>query len=498
MPTKTPRVPPGRRAPARAPAAGKSLKDAIKARPFTARVRMYRQGVGDSFLLSFPALNGRTVSILIDCGVVSGTKDPEKKMELVAQDILAATNKGEELHAVVGTHPHWDHLSGFLTSAGTFSTVKGKEIWLAWTENPKDPEARQGKAQRDSQLDALKLAMTGLAATTSPATRAEAASINELLSFQGPDDALPGLAAGKGAKTTSGALEALRSMGTPIYRNPGDVIEPAWLPGVRIYVLGPPRDRKLLGKMLSSTPGDLYSLGSSASFVGAVTGAGDAANPFEPGCLFPMDGGSMDAMKSIVSLYNDKKQAWRRIDDQWLLSSQTLALNLDNAINNLSLVLAFELIATKQVLVFAADAQVGNWKSWASIEFKVTENNIEKTVKAAELLARTVFYKVGHHASHNATLREGGLEAMTSPELVAAIPVDESLANNTKHWQMPAPKLYERLLERTDGRVFRSDGVGDLALGADNVTYRLGSDKDFESRVHVDPSPNKLWVEYEI
>ena len=29
---------------------------------------------------------------------------------------------------------------------------------------------------------------------------------------------------------------------------------------------------------------------------------------------------------------------------------------------------------------------------------------------SADLLHRTIFYKVGHHGSHNATLRERGLE----------------------------------------------------------------------------------------
>ena len=34
--------------------------------------------------------------------------------------------------------------------------------------------------------------------------------------------------------------------------------------------------------------------------------------------------------------------AWRRIDEEWLSSSEELALQLDNCINNTSLVLAIE------------------------------------------------------------------------------------------------------------------------------------------------------------
>ena len=58
------------------------------------------------------------------------------------------------------------------------------------------------------------------------------------------------------------------------------------------------------------------------------------------------------------------------------------------------------------------------------------DRNGEPTkVTSSALLARTVLYKVGHHASHNATLREKGLELMQSDELVAMIPVDEEQAH---------------------------------------------------------------------
>ena len=61
--------------------------------------------------------------------------------------------------------------------------------------------------------------------------------------------------------------------------------------------------------------------------------------------------------------------------------------------------LAIELVASGKVLLFAADAQTGNWLSWSAVKFK-------DGAKLDDLLKRTVFYKVGHHASHNATLPE--------------------------------------------------------------------------------------------
>ena len=61
-----------------------------------------------------------------------------------------------------------------------------------------------------------------------------------------------------------------------------------------------------------------------------------------------------------------------------------------------------------------------------------------------------MLYKVGHHGSHNATLRELGLELMTSRELAAMLPVDRTTAKKMD-WNMPFPTLYRRLHEKTAG-----------------------------------------------
>ncbi|MHA6646212.1 hypothetical protein [Mesorhizobium sp. A623] len=38
-------------------------------------------------------------------------------------------------------HEHWDHVSGFLTAAELFGDFSIGEVWMAWTENPTDPDA---------------------------------------------------------------------------------------------------------------------------------------------------------------------------------------------------------------------------------------------------------------------------------------------------------------------------------------------------------------------
>jgi hypothetical protein len=149
--------------------------------------------------------------------------------------------------------------------------------------------------------------------------------------------------------------------------------------------------------------------------------------------------------------------AWRRIDTDWLGVATELALQMDSYTNNTSLAMAIELVGTGKVLLFPADAQVGNWLSWDTIAPTFTGAE-GKSFTAADLLRRTVFYKVGHHGSHNATMREVGLERMVSPELVAFVPVDERVAREVRNWRdMPFGPLLARLYETTKGRVIRLD-----------------------------------------
>ena len=79
---------------------------------------------------------------------------------------------------------------------------------------------------------------------------------------------------------------------------------------------------------------------------------------------------------------------------------------------------------------------------------------------------------------------------MTSPRLVAAIPVNQDFANNSKHWRMPAPALYQRLEELTDGRILRADAA---YPDSDDQAPKLLEDKEkqewqrFQTAVILDP-----------
>jgi hypothetical protein len=166
--------------------------------------------------------------------------------------------------------------------------------------------------------------------------------------------------------------------------------------------------------------------------------------------------------------------------------------------NNTSLVLAFQLTETKprKVLLFAADAQVGNWLSWKELQWP-GDGASKDNVSGLDLVRQTVFYKVGHHGSLNATLREKGLEMMESPELVAMIPVDENWAK-TRGWHHPEEKLVKRLMEKTRGRVIRSDKIpseGSMSMPIESTEAEW---EGFLKNLEWDNSQDRLWIQFTV
>src|SRR3954466_4850699 len=86
----------------------------------TAPTRMtlhaYQVGFGDCFLLAFHYKSARDRHVLIDFGSTGlPPTAPKKQMTLIAQDIAATC--GGTLDAVVLSHRHRDHMSGFETNA---------------------------------------------------------------------------------------------------------------------------------------------------------------------------------------------------------------------------------------------------------------------------------------------------------------------------------------------------------------------------------------------
>src|SRR4051812_42576825 len=93
---------------------------------FRAKIRMYRQGLGDCFLVTLPRTRGAPFYMLIDCGVVLGTQDASGRMAKVMADIVRTT--AGNIDVLVVTHEHWDHLSGFIQASEQFERLTIGEL----------------------------------------------------------------------------------------------------------------------------------------------------------------------------------------------------------------------------------------------------------------------------------------------------------------------------------------------------------------------------------
>jgi len=462
---------------------------------------MYKQGLGDCFLLTFNSKQGLR-HMLIDCGVLTGTPGGGEKIRNVAANINSEI--GPKLDVLVATHEHWDHISGFWDARTIFDPMKMREIWVAWTEDPNQKILKESKKKK-LKLAALQLALAKISDLQEEEQR-RGGAIADILGFLG---GLSGMGMIGFSEKTEEAMNKITGRDpTPDYLEPGQVIERDWLPGVRFYIFAPPKGEEDID--YEEKESDMYGLaGPDFAFLNALESMLSKEQdkelelvftPFDRNLQWPDEKRLEHDWPGLYGRYNSPGESWRRIDYDWLYSAARLALQLDDHLNNTSLVLAVELIESDQVLLFVGDAEIGNWKSWEKVEWDVPSANGQSTkIKAADLLKRVTFYKVGHHGSHNATLREKGLELMTSSKLVAAIPVDEEFARlpkgkNKKGWDMPAGPLKERLLEKTKGRLIRADwqNLPDTTQKPDGITSAQWS--KFVKSLRMDPS--KLFIDY--
>jgi hypothetical protein len=442
------------------------------------RIRMYRHGLGDCVLLRFRKEDGEgTFNVLIDCGLITVAKDARQKMQTVAHDIAEACKDGDtsRLDVVVMTHEHWDHVSGFHPQQAreAFDAIEIGEVWYAWTEDPRNELGKRLRAEREEKVRALASAVAAFSKT--PGMEDRARDLGAMLGFFGIE---MGAAAGAKIGRTREAFDYLlnRQNVKTRYMEPSHA--PRGLPGVpgmRVYVLGPPKDEGMIKRSAPSKKGrEAYELAFEhrlasnldAAFLRMAAGENcqDATCedcPFDPILRRRCGHSNQRTSKSLGTLidstWNDPGNEWRRIETDWTQAAETLALNLDSHTNNTCLVLAFEFTDTGEVMLFPADAQVGNWLSWQDLRWKMKSPAGTQEVTGPDLVSRTVFYKVGHHGSHNATLRTLGLEQMTSEDLVAFIPVSKEEARKNRWMGMPFNPLVKRLGEKTYGRLLVAD-----------------------------------------
>lgn len=423
-------------------------------------VRMYRfLELGDCFLLTFR--DGDTVSrVLVDCGSFRNSNASKNKLKEIVDDIAKQAD-GAPLDVVIGTHQHNDHVSGFVHCEKQFKAIGVSQVWLPWLDDPQDAKAVDIGREHNNLQMALHAARGKINTLMGPRVRERMAIVDDMLGFYGASSKQP-------PALPADAIRRLRSLGRkkPKYLRPGAILN---LPGldpdrVKVYVLGPPSDYADI-KKVNPKPGESYDHAlafqglSATRFLSAVDGHLSGASgeerqyPFQDP-LKQRSGKESARLQRLQSAYRHRQDAWRTIDDDWLNQAESLSLFLDSYTNNSSLVLAFELVGSGKVLLFAADAQSGNWRSWSDVKWKNKDTSVD------DLLARTVLYKVGHHGSHNATLVQA-LEKMTHEDLMCLISVHKKDPNITKEkgWKMPARNLLRQLRERTSNRVLQMDGI---------------------------------------
>lgn len=450
------------------------------------RVRMYRQGHGDCFLLTMRNAAGGPFHVLIDCGFKPGSEIHEP-VENVVRDIAEAT--GGRLDVLMVTHEHQDHVNLFtaaLDGRRLFDDIEVDTLWLGWTADPDDEAADEIRKGHQKAVRLLLQARTRLAGRLGLDISRR---VDQMLALEGFSAAeTPRIST---AKVAQSVAEAMRYVTGKVpdrkkrkYFKPHETMD-LDAPGIRVVALGPPRSRPDLNKDEPTAAAELgrvyekghgldfgfgFGLGGLLSAVDDENGeeAGDAYRPFSEGLVRSGKAWKQDRVSAgfLDQFYPDSGDTWRHTDDAWQFALDWFARKINVEVNNSSLVLAFEMVSTGKVLLFAGDAQYGNWLSWDDSPIRFADGG---ATTARDLLARTVLYKVGHHGSHNATLKDDGSGDYPSlgwmaagdhrDEFVAMIPANEpwALAVEPKPWVHPLPTIRKALDEMAGGRVFQSD-----------------------------------------
>lgn len=355
------------------------------------RIRMYNIGFGDCFLLSFKnkQRGGGDKHVLIDFGTSSRPKNtPKDWMEQIANDIKTECNG--HLDAVVVTHRHQDHLSGFATSRqGTgpgdiIASLNPDLVVQPWTEHPEaEPDAQAPPETRERTRNHIKGLFESQdfarQLTTALPYFKEAATNNEDLldeiEFLGQENI-----------SNKDAVKNLIRMGhgdRGVYVNcDSDSGLEKILPGVKVSVLGPPtlEQSDKIRKQRTKDSSEYWHLQN--LMFRYLTKFVEKKKELPP--LFPKAG-----KRPISEAPLDTHWFMKRMNLVSLEQLQAIVRILDRVMNNTSVILLFKVGGKR--LLFSGDAQIENW------EYALAQPELCKE------LADVNVNKVGHHGSLNGT-----------------------------------------------------------------------------------------------
>jgi beta-lactamase superfamily II metal-dependent hydrolase len=394
-----------------------------------ARIRMYRVGFGDFFLLSVPAQGGGMAHVLIDCGVHAhdlGVMD-----DAVAQ---LKADTGGQLALVIMTHRHADHISGFGSAREIFETFRVERVWMSWFEDRDDAEAAGIQAGIVATAQHLQAA---LAARAGPEDEQFAHMAENALGVAKKGGNAAALEMLHGFKTPDGGP-------TPVdYYAAGETprLPPSLASaGLEAEILGPPRDLALVAQMDNAAHQYLAS--------DAADDEEEPPAPFSPA----YHAAGFDWAEPLFPLAQIRKN----IEDWQPDVLAAAAQRADNALNNQSLVVLFTLRG--KTMLFSGDAQWGNWANFLFGGQIGTPGHTALTDKSRSILAKLDFYKVGHHGSTNATPIDV-VEAMRKGCVAMCATDPGAYGKVERGTEVPRIPLMAALAERTQNQLATSDQV---------------------------------------
>jgi beta-lactamase superfamily II metal-dependent hydrolase len=358
----------------------------------------YQVGFGDCFLLRF-VYPDRPRHVLIDFGSTASAEGAgPSPMVAVAKDIGAKCREGQgngKLDAIVATHRHQDHISGFGGKAwDELKKLKPGLVLLPWTEHPKaqvdasaQPRVAEGKLDALSlhHLRSLKQMQEMAASVLHEVKRKGARGKNderddESLSLHGQPFSATDTRAlsflGENNLSNAAAVKNLMSVKARDYLSlkMRTRLEDV-LPGVKVDVLGPPllKDYPAVRRQRAEDKDEFWHLAERS-----------VARSASERPLFPR-------AKTVDPRKQPLGTRWfvKRLDAARGKQLLQLVRVMDDALNNTSLILLFTVLGKR--LLFPGDAQIESW---------------EPALADAEIVAKLSevdVYKVGHHGSLNAT-----------------------------------------------------------------------------------------------